>query len=167
MSDWVTAYLGLGSNLGDPQAQIERAVAALARLPGCQGVRSSSLYRNPPMGPADQPDYVNAVVALRTCLDPLVLLDQLQALERMQGRVRGRYWGERTLDVDLLLFGERRIDHARLTVPHPGLPQRAFVLYPLAELADAPPLPGLPALQTLLTGCDGEPLRKIAPPPTP
>ncbi|ABI55917.1 2-amino-4-hydroxy-6-hydroxymethyldihydropteridine diphosphokinase [Alkalilimnicola ehrlichii MLHE-1] len=167
MSDWVTAYLGLGSNLNGPRAQIERAVAALARLPGCRGLRSSSLYRNPPMGPVDQPDFVNAVVALRTRLDPLVLLDQIQGLERQQGRVRGRYWGERTLDVDLLLYGDHRVAHARLTVPHPGLPHRAFVLYPLAELADAPPLPGLPALETLLAGCGGESLEKIAPPPLP
>ncbi len=167
MAEWVTAYLGLGSNLDGPCGQVERAINALARLPGCRAARSSSLYRNPPMGPVDQPDYVNAVVALETRLAPLELLDHLQALERAHGRVRGRHWGERTLDVDILLYGDQRIREPRLTVPHPGLPERAFVLYPLAELVAAPPLPGLSSLKALLAGCDGEQLQRIAPPPLP
>lgn len=139
----VVASVGLGSNLDDPIAQIRRACAALANLPESRLLATSSLYRTPPMGPPDQPDYVNAAALLETRLAPLALLDALQAIEAAQGRVRAERWGPRTLDLDLLLYGEARIETPRLTVPHPGLPERDFVLVPLREVAgDDLPVPG-------------------------
>jgi len=131
----VVACIGLGSNLDDPVAQIRRAFAALAALPQSRLTGRSSLYRTPPMGPRDQPDYVNAVARLETRLEALELLDALQAIETAQGRVRAERWGPRTLDLDLLLYGEARIVTDRLTVPHPGLTERDFVLVPLREMA--------------------------------
>ncbi|WP_341501987.1 2-amino-4-hydroxy-6-hydroxymethyldihydropteridine diphosphokinase [Gallaecimonas sp. GXIMD4217] len=136
------AYIGLGANLAQPARQLRLALHALAALPGSKLLGASSLYHSAPMGPQDQPDYVNAVAALETELEPLALLDALQAIERQQGRVRKRRWGERTLDLDLLLYAGREIDHPRLTLPHPGLTQRPFVLAPLCELAPALTLPG-------------------------
>ncbi len=131
----ITAYIGLGSNLDDPLNQIEQAALELAALPGCQLLALSPRYRSAPMGPADQPDYINAVAALATQLEPLALLDALQAIEQQHGRQRLLRWGARTLDLDLLLYGEQTIDHPRLMVPHPGMLERAFVLVPLADIA--------------------------------
>ncbi len=134
----VQAYVGLGSNLQQPVEQLKQALQALDGLPDTRLVAHSSLYRTRPVGPADQPDYVNAVAALSTRLGPEALLDQLQAQEQRQGRVRlGERWGPRTLDLDLLLYGEQVIDSARLQVPHTQMAQRAFVLVPLAEIAPA------------------------------
>ena len=114
----VRAYIGLGGNLDQPAARIRQARAALAVLPNTREAAFSRLYRSAPMGPADQPDYVNAVMALDTELEPIALLDHLQAIESAQGRVRlGERWGPRTLDLDLLLYGEDIIEHERLTVP--------------------------------------------------
>ncbi|HFC54224.1 MAG TPA: 2-amino-4-hydroxy-6-hydroxymethyldihydropteridine diphosphokinase [Gammaproteobacteria bacterium] len=136
MTTPVRAYVGLGSNLQDPVRQVRCALLALKQLPGTRVVASSSLYRSPPLGDKPQPDYINAVAALDTVLEPHRLLDELQALERRQGRRRGgERWGPRTLDLDLLLYGDLRINTRRLTVPHPGLVERAFVLYPLHEIA--------------------------------
>lgn len=150
----VTAYIGLGSNLGDPAGRIRGALADLASLPRTHVLQASSFYRSPPLGPSDQPDYVNAVAALDTGLAPAALLDALQALEAKHGRVRdGRRWGPRTLDLDLLLYGDTQLATPRLTVPHPGLPQRAFVLYPLAEIAPDLQVPGLGSVQALLAHC--------------
>lgn len=133
---FVRAYIGLGSNLGDPLAQLRSAVKALEQLPGSRLTAVSRFYRSSPMGPGDQPDYLNAVAMLDTTLEPLALLDALQAIEQQQGRVRsGERWGPRTLDLDLLLYGAEEIDHPRLRVPHPGIRERNFVLVPLAELA--------------------------------
>lgn len=133
---FVRAYIGLGSNLDDPVAQLRRAIAALRALPHSRLTAHSRFYRSSPMGPSEQPDYVNAVVMLDTTLEPLALLDALQAIEQRQGRVRhGERWGPRTLDLDLLLYGAEVIDHPRLTVPHPGIRQRNFVLLPLTDLA--------------------------------
>ncbi|MGF1643392.1 MAG: 2-amino-4-hydroxy-6-hydroxymethyldihydropteridine diphosphokinase [Thiotrichales bacterium] len=130
------AYIGLGSNLARPIAQLRQARDALNRLPGSTLDAISGCYRNPPLGPPDQPDYVNAVARLITDLAPLELLDHLQAIERAQGRTRaGPRWGARTLDLDLLLYDDRVINEARLVVPHPGIAERAFVLWPLAEIA--------------------------------
>lgn len=148
-------WIGLGSNLADPVAQLRRAFEALAAIPHTRLVARSALYRNPPMGPQDQPDYVNAVAQLATGLEPLALLDALQAIENAHGRRRERRWGPRTLDLDLLLWGERVIDHPRLTVPHPGLPERPFVLYPLAEIAPELHIPGHGPLTRLLARVDG------------
>lgn len=124
-------YIGLGSNLGDSLQILSDAVHKLATL---GEVRVSKLYQSPPMGPQDQPHYHNAVVALRTELDALALLDQLQTFEQEAGRVRLRHWGERTLDLDLLWYADQDIQHPRLSVPHVGLLERDFVLIPLLDL---------------------------------
>lgn len=139
---FVPAYIGLGSNLDDPVRQIRTALAALAEIPGSRLVASSALYQNPPMGPQQQPEFVNAVAGLLTGLSPEELLTAMQSIELAQGRRRdGPRWGPRTLDLDLLLFGDRRLQSASLTVPHPGLAERPFVLLPLLELAPGLRLP--------------------------
>lgn len=143
-------YLGLGSNLDEPAQQVRQAIAQLAALPACRLIAASGLYASAPIGPQDQPDFINAVVAIETELAPLALLDVAQALEQQAGRKRLRHWGERTLDVDVLLYGEGRIDLPRLKVPHPEMTQRAFVLRPLAELAPDLVLPDGRPLQALL-----------------
>ncbi|MFC3285575.1 2-amino-4-hydroxy-6-hydroxymethyldihydropteridine diphosphokinase [Litchfieldella rifensis] len=135
------AYIGLGSNLESPVDQLERAFVALDRLPLCRLTARSRLYASKPIGPQDQPDFVNAVAALDTRLSPLALLDQLQALEQRHGRQRLRHWGPRTLDLDLLLYDSTRIETPRLQVPHPQMANRGFVLIPLAELAPTLRLP--------------------------
>ena len=137
----VEAYVGLGSNLEAPRQQIERALEALGHLPLTGRVSASRLYVSTPVGPQDQPDFVNAVARLETRLSPLALLDQLQAMEQRHRRVRQQRWGPRTLDLDLLLYGDRRIETPRLRVPHPEMAARAFVLVPLAELAPGLRLP--------------------------
>ena len=143
------AYIGLGSNLDDPKDQVLRALAALAALPGSRLAARSSLYRTPPMGPPGQADYVNAVAALETTLAPHALLDALQAIEHGHARVRDVRWGPRTLDLDLLTYGALQLHDARLTVPHPGIADRAFVLVPLAEVAPALEIPGLGSVAML------------------
>lgn len=147
------AYIGLGSNLNHPRAQLERALEALAGLPDSELVGCSPFYRSAPMGPPGQPDYLNAVAALDTRLEPEALLDALQAIEQVQGRVRLERWGPRTLDLDILLYGKRRIDSARLTVPHSGIAERAFVLYPLADLAPQLTIPALGSMAELKARC--------------
>lgn len=129
------AYIGLGSNLASPIEQVRQALEGLATLPLSRLVISSSLYASRPVGPQDQPDFINAVAALETRLSPLALLDQLQALEQQHRRRRQRHWGPRTLDLDLLLYGNELIETPRLSVPHPQMTARAFVLAPLAEIA--------------------------------
>ncbi|WP_180174236.1 MULTISPECIES: 2-amino-4-hydroxy-6-hydroxymethyldihydropteridine diphosphokinase [unclassified Acinetobacter] len=124
-------YIGLGSNLGDSRQILAEAVQKLATL---GAVKTSRLYQSPPMGPQDQPNYLNAAVQLVTDLEPLALLDELQRFEQESGRVRLRRWGERTLDLDLLMYGEELIHHERLTVPHIGVMERDFVLMPLLDL---------------------------------
>ncbi|SDZ98078.1 2-amino-4-hydroxy-6-hydroxymethyldihydropteridine diphosphokinase [Alkalimonas amylolytica] len=129
-------FIGLGANLNEPVAQLQRAIAALAGLPASKLGQVSSLYASRPMGPQDQPDYVNAVAELHTELAPLQLLDALQQIEQQQGRLRkAERWGPRTLDLDLLLYGNEQLNSERLTVPHYGLAEREFVLYPLQEIA--------------------------------
>jgi 2-amino-4-hydroxy-6-hydroxymethyldihydropteridine diphosphokinase len=146
-------HVGLGSNLDDPRRQLESAFEALAALPESVLVARSSLYRSAPMGPADQPDYLNAVAALDTQLAPLALLDALQDIEQAQRRVRSRRWGPRTLDLDLLLYGDRQIDLPRLQVPHPGMHQRCFVLLPLLEVAGDIEIPERGRVSALLPDC--------------
>lgn len=124
-------YIGLGSNLGDSRQILAEAVQKLATL---GAVKTSRLYQSPPMGPQDQPNYLNAAVQLVTDLEPLALLDELQRFEQESGRVRLRRWGERTLDLDLLMYGEEQIQNERLTVPHIGIMERDFVLMPLLDL---------------------------------
>jgi 2-amino-4-hydroxy-6-hydroxymethyldihydropteridine diphosphokinase len=154
-------YIGLGSNLDDPPRQIRRAVQALRQLPRTVYLNDSGLFLSRPMLPdnaqahADdcQPDYCNAVARLQTELDPFELLDRLQQIEHEQGRVRGERWGARCIDLDILLYGDQRIEHKRLQVPHPGLHLREFVLYPLQRLDPSLQIPGRGMLGALLKQC--------------
>ncbi|MCJ1883895.1 2-amino-4-hydroxy-6-hydroxymethyldihydropteridine diphosphokinase [Pseudomonas sp. LA21] len=156
-------YIGLGSNLAEPRQQLEAALNALRQVPATTLASVSPLYASDPLGPPDQPRYVNAVAALDTDLEPLALLDALQAIELEQGRVRkDERWGPRTLDLDILLFGERLIDEPRLTVPHYHMHARAFVLYPLADLAPQLQLPNGQTLSNLLTACPFTGLERLS-----
>ena len=137
-------YIGLGSNLGDSRQILTDAVAKLTTL---GQVKTSKLYQSPPMGPQDQPHYLNAVVQLITDLAPLALLDELQRFEQESGRVRLRHWGERTLDLDLLLYADEKIQNDRLTVPHVGVMERDFVLIPLLDLDPTLAIDGKPLAQ--------------------
>jgi len=146
----IRVYLGLGANLESPQQQLEQAISALMAVPNCYVAGVSSFYASKPMGPQDQPDYVNAVAALDTTLPAEALLDVLQRIELEQGRQRkDERWGPRTLDLDILLYGDQQIATERLTVPHYGLQQREFVVYPLLELAPDLHIPALGSLQQI------------------
>lgn len=144
------AYVALGANLGDPAAQIESAISRMSQLPQTRLLARSQLYRTAPLGPAGQPDYCNAVVALDTGLAPEPLLDALQRIETDLGRVRGEHWGARHLDLDLLLHGDTRCASSRLSLPHPQLAHRRFVLQPLAEITPGLELPGHGAIEARL-----------------
>lgn len=150
-------YIGVGSNLNDPVAQVKTALAALDALPETCSVQHSSLYRSAPLtldAAVMQPDYINAVAALDTRLEPIQLLAELQALERCQGRTRGaQRWGARTLDLDLLLYADRQYKSEELTVPHPRLHERSFVLYPLFEIAPDLHVPGQGSVRDLAAYC--------------
>ena len=129
-------YIAIGSNLASPLEQVNAAIRALADIPDSRVVSVSSLYRTPPLGPQDQPDYLNAAVALETSLAPEALLDHTQRIELQQGRVRkAERWGPRTLDLDIMLFGDAIINSERLTVPHYDMKNRGFMLWPLFEIA--------------------------------
>jgi len=159
----VPAYVALGSNLDDPRAQVERALAALDGLPETRCVLRSSLYRSPPFGPVAQPDFVNAVAGLLTGLDPAALLEQLQALEAGLGRERPSVrWGPRRIDLDLLVHGDARRAEPGLTLPHPGIAERAFVLVPLAEIAPDLEVPGLGRVRELAGRVDSADLERLA-----
>lgn len=155
-------YIALGANLGDPVQTLKDALLELASGPALQQLRASSLYRSKPMGPADQPDYVNAVVTATTELEPLALLDYLQAIEQQFGRQRLRHWGPRTLDLDILLVDDLVSTSERLTLPHPGLTERDFVVVPLAELAPTLVLPNGQTLQQLKQSMQHHDLVKIS-----
>jgi 2-amino-4-hydroxy-6-hydroxymethyldihydropteridine diphosphokinase len=152
-------YIGLGANLDQPQQQLEQALIELARLPNTLLVKHSSLYHSKPVGPQDQPDYVNGIALLDTLLEPLVLLDALQQLEQDHGRLRKRHWGERTLDLDIILIDDKIINSERLTIPHPFTQQRSFVLIPLAEISPDLIFPDGKDLEKLLTGLDNDLIR--------
>jgi 2-amino-4-hydroxy-6-hydroxymethyldihydropteridine diphosphokinase len=140
---WIPAYVGLGSNLDEPRTQIGRALNALADLPGSRLVLRSRLYGSKPFGPVPQPDFVNAVAGLLTTLDADAFFAALRALEPQLGRVPPRQrWGPRAIDLDLLLFGSERRDAGELLLPHPGIVERNFVLYPLADIAPDLTIPG-------------------------
>ena len=143
-----TAYIGLGSNLDHPHQQIKDALIELEVLDQTTLLTASSLYHSPPMGPADQPDYINAVAQIATMLQPLQLLEALQGIERAHHRIRKRHWGERTLDLDLLLYDDLEMQTPKLQIPHPGILQRAFVLLPLLEIAPQIGIPGKGAAKT-------------------
>ena len=149
----VNAFIGLGSNLDSPKGHVRRALEDLKQLPQSQLLLASKLYLSKPVGPQDQDDFVNAVVLLATELEPLALLDELQSIEQQHQRVRERHWGPRTLDLDLLLFGDQHIQNARLTVPHTELGHRDFVIGPLLELCPELALPNGTPLQELLQQC--------------
>ncbi len=130
------AYIALGSNLADPKNQILTAIKAIEQLESSQLISRSSLYISQPMGPSDQPQYINAVIQISTNLQPIVLLDKLQTIELEHGRVRkNERWGARTLDLDILLIDNLKLNTKRLTVPHYGMKERNFVLIPLLEIA--------------------------------
>lgn len=148
------AYVALGSNLKGPQRQLQAGLDALARLPGTELIARSSLYLSAPVGYADQPDFVNAVAAIRTSLSPRALLDALLAIERGHGRVREFANSPRTLDLDIALYGEQVINEPGLTVPHPRMHERAFVMVPLAEIAPDAIVPGRGRAADLLAGVD-------------
>ena len=149
------AYVGLGSNLDRPDRRIRDALEALGQIADTRLLRHSRLFRTRPWGVADQPDFINAVAELATRLSPRALLDALLAVERAQGRVRdGTRWGPRVLDLDLLLYGDRRIDEPGLTIPHPRIGERAFVLKPLADLDIDLDIPGQGRVGDLLARID-------------
>jgi len=157
----VRAYIGLGANLGEPESQVRRAVSALAAIPQTRVLAASSLYRSEAMGVGRQPDFINAVAEVETGLGARALLDELLATEARFGREREFPGAPRTLDLDLLLYGERVIAEDELTVPHPRMHQRAFVLAPLAEIAPDIAIPGKGRAGALLAACTGQKIEKI------
>lgn len=156
------AFIGLGSNLNDPVQQVNQACTEIAALEQVELISTSSLYQSPPLGPADQPDFINAVAQIATSLDPHKLLAELQAIESHHGRVRtGERWTARTLDLDILLYGEKTIKSDSLVIPHLGLYERAFVLYPLLEIAPDLEFPERGTLRDLVQASDGSQLKKV------
>lgn len=159
---WRPAYVALGSNLDEPAVQIERALAALAGLSRTRLVLRSSSYRSPPLGPVGQPDFVNAVAALLTELEPHALLDELERLEASLGRAPSSVrWGPRRIDLDLLMHGDACVSDQRLTLPHPGITDRAFVLRPWAEISPEVVVPGLGRVRQLLGRIDATAVRPL------
>lgn len=153
-------FVGLGANLGDAQGTVLKAIQDLSQLPGTVGVARSALYRSSPVQ-AQGPDFINAVAELRTDLSPLQLLRQLQALEAAHGRQRPFHHAPRTLDLDLLLMGGQQVASTDLTLPHPRLHQRAFVLLPLLELAPDIVHPSLGALQPYLSAVANQAIERL------
>lgn len=147
-------YIAIGSNLASPLEQVKAALDAIGKIPQSRVVTVSSFYRTPPLGPQDQPDYLNAAVALETPLEAEALLDHTQRIELQQGRVRkAERWGPRTLDLDIMLFGDQVIQTPRLTVPHYDMRNRGFMLWPLFEIAPALVFPDGMTLSAALTEC--------------
>lgn len=162
MTDGVRAYIGVGANLGDPLRYVRAGIAALQRLADSDFVACSSLYRTAPIGVAEQPDFVNAVCALDTRLVPEALWRQLSAVEMRHGRIRGPVrGGPRTLDLDILLYGDLYVASSQLTIPHPRLHQRAFVLAPLREIAPDLRILGGESVSTYLSRCDTQAVVRI------
>ncbi|MCH8159102.1 MAG: 2-amino-4-hydroxy-6-hydroxymethyldihydropteridine diphosphokinase [Proteobacteria bacterium] len=147
---WYPAYVGLGSNLDSPVRQLESAFELLAKIPRSRLVQRSALYRSAPLGGVEQPDFVNAVATMLTQLTAGELLLELQRIEQARGRERGAVrWGPRILDLDLLVYSNQEIDEDQLTVPHPGIGERNFVLLPLEEVAPELVIPGLGPLANI------------------
>lgn len=157
----LSSFIGLGSNLGEPIAQLSAAFAALSRMPESRLAARSSLYRSAPVGVAAQADFFNAVARVETGLPPGALLDALQAIERSHGRVRPFPGAPRSLDLDLLLYGSQRIASERLTVPHPRMHERAFVLLPLLELDPDAQIPDRGAARDCLGSVSGQRVERI------
>jgi 2-amino-4-hydroxy-6-hydroxymethyldihydropteridine diphosphokinase len=157
------AYVALGSNLGNSRQQLEQAIQALGALPGTQLMARSRIYRTAPWGKLDQPDFLNAVVMLETALPPHDLLDALLAIERAAGRQRdGERWGPRTLDLDLLHVAGSTVHSARLSLPHPHIAERAFVLLPLHDVAPELDIPGQGRVAELLRAVDTQGCQPLA-----
>lgn len=156
-------FIGLGSNLADPLKQLMSAVSAIRRLPEIEFRQVSGVYLTHPMGREDQADYYNAVAEVATELTASELLDALQAIEHRQGRTRdGKRWSERSLDLDILLYGNETIKTDRLVIPHPGMHERAFVLFPLHELDDSIEIPGRGNInQYMQSNLAGEVLQRL------
>ncbi|MGZ5000716.1 MAG: 2-amino-4-hydroxy-6-hydroxymethyldihydropteridine diphosphokinase [Methylomonas sp.] len=164
LKPWIEAYIGLGSNLGDPILNIGSARRTIANLADIEEIAFSPLYGSHPVGPQDQPDYVNAVMHIKTRLAADDLLKQLQQIENAHGRVRSVRWGARTLDLDVLLYDQQIINEPHLVVPHPEMPNRAFVLYPLSDIAGADlTIPGNGRLAELLAACPADGLKRMTP----
>ncbi|MCL4130917.1 UNVERIFIED_CONTAM: hypothetical protein GTU68_005698 [Idotea baltica] len=157
-----TTYISIGSNLDDPQQQVITAISGLENIPNTNVIVVSPWYRSSPMGPQDQPDYINGVAQLETTLDPQQLLNSLQNIENAHHRKRQEHWGARTLDLDILLYGTQQIDQPNLQIPHPGLTTRNFVLLPLADLAPQLVLPNGTPLVTLLESCSSEGIVRLS-----
>ncbi len=155
-------YIGLGSNLNDPQSQLKKAIISLEIVPVTTVAKISSFYRSKPLGPQDQADYINAVVELATELSALVLLDYLQGIENEHGRKREIRWGARTLDLDILLFGDEIIKNDRLQVPHVEMQYRGFVLLPLNEIAPECVIPCVDSVSSLLQEVNIKDLVKLS-----
>ena len=156
------AYIGLGSNLGEPTTQINKAIDSIKLIDDTQLISQSSLYLSEPMGDQNQENYINAVVKLKTSLSPLILLDQLQQIENNQGRVRNsERWSARTLDLDLLLYGNQTIKNDRLIVPHYGMKSRNFVIIPLAEIEPQLNLPDGSEITSLKKSLGNQGIKKL------
>jgi len=152
----MSIYIGLGSNIEDPYLQIKNAVVALNDLPGTKVLMNSGYFKSKPMGPEDQPDYVNAVVEVETELDAVELLTNCQHIEKQQGRIKKRHWGERTIDLDILLYADQQIETDNLTVPHPGICLRDFVYMPLLKMNPALKIPGKGRLKNIVKSDVGD-----------
>jgi 2-amino-4-hydroxy-6-hydroxymethyldihydropteridine diphosphokinase len=157
----VRCFIGLGSNLEYPGQQVTTAIAEIALLSSSKLLSKSSLYASKPLGPPDQPDFINAVIEFETSLPALTLLSHMQAIESQHQRVRKEHWGPRTLDLDLLLYGQEKIMLTELQVPHPEMTKRNFVLYPLMEIAPALIIPGLGNIEDLIAKLDDSGLQKL------
>ena len=159
---WTPAYVALGSNLDDPPAQVRAAAFAIAAISGVAALQTSPLYLSAPLGGLAQPDYVNAVVGFLTTLSAGQLFEQLQGLEAKLGRIRmpGR-WAPRRIDLDLLVYGEQKLVRERLTLPHPGIVSRNFVLYPLSDIAPTLEIPGLGPVNRLRAALGEQGLRRL------
>lgn len=160
----VIATIGLGANLNDPAAQVEYALAELGRLPGTRLIAHSSLYASAPVGYVDQPDFINAVAQVETTLAPRALLDALLDIEHRHGRERSFRNAPRTLDLDLLLYGDAHFHEAALTLPHPRMCERGFVLLPLLEIAPDTVIPGRGPAADWLAACADQPITVLPPP---
>jgi 2-amino-4-hydroxy-6-hydroxymethyldihydropteridine diphosphokinase len=162
MDSWQPAYIGVGSNLEDPRAQVLAAITRLAQLPRTRLVLASKLYRSRAFGPVAQPDFINAVAGILTQLEPTALMGKLHAIESAMGRPeRHEHWGPRIIDLDLLAFGSERREEPHLTLPHPGIVDRNFVLYPLAEIAPDLVLPGVGRVADLAAAVTAEGITRL------
>ena len=149
-----SVYIGLGSNLEQPFQQITNAIVAIDELPDTRVIKDSGYFKSRPMGPEDQPDYINAVIEVETRMQALDLLKSCQAIEQQQGRIKTRRWGERTIDLDILLYADQQIETDELVIPHPGISQRDFVYMPLLKLDAALNIPGLGVLEDIVRSDD-------------